>query len=184
MTPLRRLAQRFLGAVDRGYRRWHRLRPVGPVMYVGRTQYNGPERHFADGTTLRPGDFIGTMHFDNQRLATLANQSPSATGMHFARLVFPSLRRLGELLQTDEAFREIAVVQGMGWFHHGADLGVVNEPVPPGPRRLFLARYMRLLAWAFAPDDRRARSVRPEPTVTWITRGVLMARFARENRHG
>lgn len=184
MKPLRLLARRCLGTVDRAYRRWHRLRPVGPVMYIGRTRYRGPERHFADGTTLRPDDLIGTMHFDNQRLAALANDSPSATGLHFARLVFPSLRRLGDLLQTDEAFREVAVVQGVGWFHHGAELGVVNEPVPPGPRRRFLSWYLRLLVWTFAPDERRARSVRPEPTVTWITRGVLLTRFARERRHG
>lgn len=184
MKALRILAQRCLGAVDRVYRRWHHLRPVGPVMYVGRTRYRGPERRFADGATVRAGDFIGTMHFDNERLAALANHSPSATGLHFARLVFPSLRRLGELLQTDEAFREVAVVQGVGWFHHGTDLGVVIEPIPPGPRRRFLARYLRLLAWAFAPDERSARNVRPEPTVTWLTRDVLLTRFARESRHG
>lgn len=184
MKTVRALAQRCLGTVDHAYRRWHQLRPVGPVMYIGRTLYRGPERHFADGTTLRPGDYIGTMHFNNQRLAALANKSPSATGMHFARLVFPSLRRLGNLLQTDDDFREVAVVQGVGWFHHGMDLGVVIEPVPPGPRRRFLARYMGLLAWAFAPDERNARSTRREPTVTWITRDVLLTRFARESRHG
>lgn len=180
---LRTVAQRCLGTVDRVYRRWHRLRRVGPVMYIGRTRYRGPERQFPDGATLHPGDLIGTMHFDNERLAALANQSTSAIGLHFARLVFPSLRRLGDLLQTDEAFREVAVVQGVGWFHHGAELGVVNEPVPSGPRRLFLALYLRLLVWAFAPDEHRARSARPEPTVTWLTRGVLLTRFARESRH-
>lgn len=184
MKPLRRLARRCLVVVDRAYRRWHHLRPVGPVMYIGRTRYRGPERQFADGAILRSGDFIGTMHFDNQRLAALANDSPSATGMHFARLVFPSLRRLGDLLQTDEAFRDVAVVQGVGWFHHGTELGVVNEPLPPGPRRRFLARYLRLLVWAFAPNERSAHSVQPEPTVTWLTRHVLLTRFARESRHG
>ncbi len=184
MTLRRRLTQRTLGAVDRVYRRWHDLRPVGPVLYVGRTRYSGPERHFADGATLRPGDYIGTIHFNNQRLLGLANHSPSATGLHFARLLFPSLRRLGRLLQTDDSFREIVVMQGVGWFHHGLNLGVVVEPIPPGPRRRFLKRYLRLLAWAFAPDERSARCARPEPTVTWLTRDVLLNRFSRETRHG
>lgn len=183
MKLLRALAQHGLGAVDRVYRRWHRLQPVGPVLHVGRTRYRGPGREFADGATLRPGDFIGTMHFDNQRIAALAHHSRSATGMHFARLVFPSLRRLGELLENDEAFRDVVVMQGVGWFDHGTTLGIVNEPIPPGPRRRLLARYLGLMAWAFAPDQGSAGDARRDPTVTWITRGVLLTRFARESRH-
>jgi hypothetical protein len=184
MKPLRSVAQSCLKGVDRAYRRWHRLQPVGPVMYVGRTRYQGPARRFADGATLEPGDPIATIHFNNERLAALTNSSPSATGLHFARLVFPSLHRLGELLKSDEEFRDVAVVQGIGWFHHGGDLGVVNEPLPPGPRRILLARYLRLLVWAFAAEEHTARHARPEPTVTWLTRDVLLTRFARESRHG
>ncbi|HUG97969.1 MAG TPA: hypothetical protein VMQ83_02180 [Gammaproteobacteria bacterium] len=184
MNRLRLFARRILERVDRLYRRWHHLRPVGPLMFVGLTRYRGPARSFADGATLAPGDPLGTLHFDNARLAALGHDSPNATGLQFARQLFRSMRSLGELAMHDEEFRDVAVFQGIGWIRHGGELGLVHEPFPPGPRRRFLARYLRLLVWAFAADERTAAQVHPEPTVTWLTRDVLLERFARAGRHG
>lgn len=184
MTRLRLFVRRILARIDRLYRRWHRLRPVGSLMFVGRTRYHGPARRFADGATLAPGDWLGTLHFDNARLAALGGDSPNATGLQFARQLFRSMRSLGELATHDEDFRDVAVFQGIGWIRHGGELGLVHEPFPPGPRKRFLARYLRLLVWAFAADERTAAQAQPEPTVTWLTRGVLLERFARQDRHG
>jgi hypothetical protein len=184
VNQLRLLARRILERVDRVYRRWHRLRPVGPLMLVGLTRYSGPARRFPDGATLAPGDPLGTLHFDNARLAALSHDSPNATGLKFARQLFRSMRSLGELAMHDEDFRDVAVFQGIGWIRHGGELGLIHEPFPPGARRRFLARYLRLLVWAFAADERTAAQTHPEPTVTWLTRNVLLERFAREGRHG
>jgi len=184
VTRLRLFVRRILARIDRLYRRWHRLRPVGSLMFVGRTRYHGPARRFADGATLAPGDWLGTLHFDNARLAALGGDSPNATGLQFARQLFRSMRSLGELATHDEDFRDVAVFQGIGWIRHGGELGLVHEPFPPGPRKRFLARYLRLLVWAFAADERTAAQAQPEPTVTWLTRGVLLERFARQDRHG
>jgi peptidoglycan-N-acetylglucosamine deacetylase len=184
MKRARSLARTCLAGVDRLYRRWHRLRPVGPLMLVGRTRYRGPARRFADGATLEPGDPLGTLHFDNTRLAALGTGSATGTGLQFARQLFRSMRSLGELVTQDEDFRDIAVFRGIGWIRHGGDLGFLHEPLPPGPRQRFLARYLRLLVWAFAAEERTAERTRPEPTVTWLTRDVLLTNFTREGRHG
>jgi hypothetical protein len=184
MRRLRRFARVVLAGVDRLYQRWHHLRPVGPLMFVGRTRYQGPTRQFDGGTTLEPGDPLGTLHFDNARLAALEGGSPTATGLKFARQLFRSMRSLGELATQDEAFRDVAVFQGIGWIRHGTELGLIHEPYPPGPRQRFLARYLRLLVWAFAAEELTAQHTRPEPTVTWLTRDVLLSNFAREGRHG
>jgi hypothetical protein len=181
---LRSLVRRGLAGIDRDYQRRHQLTPVGPLLFVGRERYAGPARTFADGTRIEPGDLLGTLHFDNSRVAELETGAPTATGLRFARLMFQSLKRLGELATSDEAFRDIAVFRGIGWLRHGGDLGFENEPMPPGLRQRFLTRYLRLLVWAFAADERTARSSRPEPTVTWLTRSVLLTRFNRGSRHG
>jgi hypothetical protein len=180
----RAFARTVLTGIDRCYRRWHRLQPAGPLMLIGRTRYRGPSRRFADATTLEPGDVLGTLHFDNARLAALGAGSPTATGLQFARGLFRSMRSLGELVAHDEAFRGVAVFRGIGWIRHGAELGLVHEPYPPGPRQRFLAWYLRLLVWAFAAEEHTAEHTHPEPTVTWLTRNVLLTRFAREGRHG
>jgi hypothetical protein len=180
----RLVARRCLTGIDRLYRRLHRLQPVGPLMLIGLTRYRGPARRFDDGATLEPGDLVGTLHFDNARLAALETGTTSATGFQFARGLFRSMRSLRELVVRDEAFREVAVFQGIGWIRHGAELGFIHEPLPPGPRHRFVAWYLRLLVWAFAADEHTAEQTRPEPTVTWLTRDVLLDRFAREGRHG
>lgn len=184
MKRTRSLARTCLTAIDRLYRRMHHLRPAGPLMLVGTTRYRGPARRFPDGTALEPGDLLGTLHFDNARVAALETGTPTATGLQFARGLFRSMRSIGELVKNDAAFQDVAVFQGIGWIRHGGELGLIHEPFPPGPRQRWLAWYLHLLVWAFAAEEHTAAHTRPEPTVTWLTRDVLLARFARESRHG
>lgn len=184
MRPLRLLARRCLSAVDWLYRRLHGLRPVGSLLYIGQTRYQGPSRRFPDGTVLEPGDLLGTLHFDNAGIAALETGTTVATGLKFARQLLRSLRSLGEFVTRDETFRDVKVIQGVGWIRHGAEVGFIHEPYPSGWRQRFLACHLRLLVWAFAAEERTAKLSRPEVTVSWLTRNVLLTRFARESSRG
>jgi hypothetical protein len=183
MERLRRVVRHCLRAVDGIYHRWHRLQPVGPLLFVGCGRYDGPARRFADGTELRPGDLLGTLHFNNARIAALDAGTPAAIGLSFARLLFKSLRTLADLTRCDERFREVKVFRGIGWLRHGAHLGFINEPVPESRHLRFLAMHIGLLVWAFAPPKGTAIAASPEPTITWLTREALVKRFGNERNN-
>lgn len=180
MEYARRIVRLCLRAVDGLYHRWHRLQPVGPLLFVGHGRNSGLARHFADGTELRPGDALGILHFNNARIAALDAATPNAIGLGFARLLFESLRTLADLCRGDERFRDIKVFQGIGWLRHGEQVGFINEPVPEGGRKRFLQLHVGLLVWAFAPRKGTAIAASPEPTVNWLTRDALLKRFGSE----
>lgn len=183
MERLRRLVRGLLHGWDIVYHAMHRLLPVGPLLFVGRTRYRGPERQFADGTRLVPGDLIGTLHFNNARIAELDAATPNAIGLSFARLLFESLRALAQLSTRDPRLRDLPVFLGIGWLRHGERLGFIFEPFPESPRRRYLAAHIRLLVWAFAPSERMAAEARPEPVITWLPRKTLLNRFGGERKH-
>lgn len=176
---LRDVARGALRGVDEIYRRHHRLRPVGPVLFVGRTRYDGPARTFPDATPLQAGDLLGTLHFDNARIAALDAATPSAIAFSFVRLLLESLRTLAELAREGEPFADLAVFQGIGWLRHGDRVGFISEPFPEGRRKRYLAVHIGLLVWAFAPPASTAIAARPEPRVSWITRTTLIERFGK-----
>lgn len=182
MEWLRRSARVLLHAWDIGYHSLHRLLPVGPLLFVGRTRYRGPERQFADGTLLMPGELIGTLHFNNARIANLEAASPAAIGLKFARLLFESLRALAQLSARDPRFRNLPVYLGIGWLRHGEQIGFIIEKFPGGWRRRYLTAHIRLLVWAFAPSAQTAAEARPEPVVTWLPRTSLLKRFGGERK--
>jgi hypothetical protein len=182
MERLRRIARSARRRVDDLYRLRHGLQPVGPVLFVGRARYHGPARQFADGTQLRPGDVLGTLHFNNARIAELDAATPNAIASRFVRLVVVSLRSLAELAHEDGPFGDLAVFQGIGWWQHGERHGFIGEPFPEGGRKRFLAVHIGLLVWAFAPPASTAVAARPEPRISWITRDTLIRRYGSAGR--
>lgn len=182
MNGPRHVVRRLLILVDRLYRWRHRLCRVGPLLFAGRARYDGPSRRFADGTDLRTGDPLGTLHFDNARIAALDGSMPGATGLRFRRLLFASLRALAGLSAAGQPFHDVGVYRGLGWVRHGEKLGFVHEPAPGGWRNRCVTAHVRLLVWAFAPPGSTAMGARPELTVTWLTRRALLAGFGAE-RH-
>lgn len=179
---VRRIVRSALRGVDELYHRRHRLRPVGPVLFVGRAAYRGPARRFADGTELRPGDMLGTLHFNNARIAALEAATPNAVAVRFMRLLVESLRHLAELTQDGRPFGDLSVFQGIGWWRQGERHGFISEPFPEGGRKRFLAGHIGLLVWAFAPTVSTAIAARPEPRISWITRDTLLERYGRAAR--
>ncbi|MEZ2742457.1 glycosyltransferase [Paenalcaligenes hominis] len=177
---LRQIAQRCLGNVDKLYHRWHGLQPIGEVLYVGRTRYRGPAMTFADGTQLKPGDFMGTLHLNNARFPDLEADTSIQAALRFTRLMLASMRILAEQGHQNPHFSELTVYNAVSWLGpHGAKVGFQTQPVPPGPRKYLSSLYFRLLVWAFAPAQETRASANPEPTIYWLTREQLLQRFGR-----
>lgn len=178
---MRLITQRCLFRIDKLYHRWHGLQPVGEVLYVGRTRYRGPVMTFADGTQLKPGDLMGTLHFNNARFTRIEAQTSTQAAFRFARLMLESMRILAEQGRQDPLFSELTVYHAVSWLRpHGAQIGFLTQPVPPGPRKYFINMYFRLLVWAFAPAQETRDSASPEPTIYWLTREQLLQRFHKD----
>lgn len=175
---VRQITQSALRKVDDLYHRRHGLQPVGEVLYAGRARYHGPAREFADGTRLAPGDYIGTLHFNNARFPRIDADTATRAALRFMRLMLESLRILADRARRDAGFADLAVYHAVSWLPpHGQRIGFITEPFPDGPRRRMIAAYFRLLVWAFAPAEQTRASARPDPTVYWLTRKELQRRF-------
>lgn len=174
MKPLHRLAQKILGIVDAWYYRRHRLRTLGPVLYLGHARYSGPEIRFEDGTLLRDNDPIGRLHFNNASIAALGEGSMQRVGFKFAKLMRESLRHLAEAAHADPELRDVSVFQGLTWIPaHGEVVGFVSTPMPKSWRTRLLAGHFRLLMWVFAPAARIRARENAEPRLYWLTRAAL-----------
>lgn len=175
---VRQITQSALCKVDDRYHRRHGLQPIGEVLYAGRARYHGPAREFADGTRLTPGDFIGTLHFNNARFPRIEADTATRAALRFARLMLESMRILADRARQDAGFADLTVYHAVSWLPpHGQRIGFITEPFPDGPRKRLIAAYFRLLVWAFAPAEQTRVAARPDPTVYWLTRKELRRRF-------
>lgn len=173
MISPRSILRRALERIDAWYYRKHRLRTLGPVLFIGRDRYRGPELQFDDGTRLRDNDPIGRLHFNNASIAALGEGSMQRVGLRFARLMRQSLRDLAEFVDRDPEFRDVRVFQGVTWIPaHGEVVGFVSRPLPRSWKSLLLGGHFKLLMWAFAPA-KKIRSRAAQPRVYWLTREAL-----------
>lgn len=176
---MRRAALSCLRQVDALYRRWHALQPVGEMLYVGRTRYRGPVREFADGTRLAPGDWVGTLHFNNARIHELGAALGAQAAFRFARLLSESLHLLADLARHDPAFADLAAYHALTWLPpHGRQAGFITEPYPDGLRKRLRTAYFRLLVWTFAATEQTRTTARPDPIVYWLTQAQLLGKFS------
>lgn len=178
MQLFRAPIRRMLEAIDAWYYRRHRLYALGPVLYLGRDRYRGPDLDFDDGTSLRDKEPIGRLHFNNASIAALGEGSLHQTGLRFARVMRLSLLRLAECAHSNPEFQDVRVFQGVTWIpEHGKVVGFVSRPLPQGLRTLLLAAYFRLLLWAFAPAaltrQKFSQTGGAKPRVYWLTRTAL-----------
>jgi hypothetical protein len=174
MKVLHRLAQGVLGLIDAWYYRRYKLKSLGPVLFVGRAYYRGPELKFEDGTLLRDNDVIGRLHFNNASIAALGEGSMHRVGFRFAKLMRESLRKLAEAAHNDPAFADVRVFQGMTWIPpHGEVVGFVSTPMPKTWRTRLLSAHFKVLMWVFAPASRIRNREQAEPRLYWLTRAAL-----------
>jgi hypothetical protein len=174
MSLLHRFARRALGIVDAWYYRRYKLKTLGPVLFIGRARYRGPEIRFEDGTLLRDNDYIGRLHFNNASIAALGEGSLHHVGFRFARLMRESLRKLAEAAHSDPAFADVRVFQGTTWIPaHGEVVGFVSTPLPKTLKTRLLSLHFKMLMRVFAPSARIRSREHAEPRLYWLTREAL-----------
>lgn len=168
------IARKTLGWIDGWYYRRHRLRTLGPVLFLGHARYHGPVLRFDDGTVLQEDDPIGRLHFNNASIAALGEGSMHRVGFRFAKLMRESLRQLAEVAQADPELRDVRVFQGVTWIPaHGEVVGFVSTPMPKNWRTRFLTAHFRMLSWVFAPAAKIRGRGNTEPRLYWLTREAL-----------
>lgn len=177
-----RLAHCIFRRYDAVYCRVLRLRAIGPLLQVGCARYGGPTRVFSDGTTLRPGDRVGSLHFDNVRAAALHQaDKPRLGALRFARLLRTSLQDLAALALLDPDLRELEVYRSISWLRpHGRQFGFVVEPLDDGLRSRLLRTYFRFLLRTFLTSQ---PLVAPAPHVFWLTRHQLLQHFGNRKQN-
>lgn len=175
---LQELAVQCFRTWDQVYHRHHRLKPVGPMLFLGMQDYPGPDREFADGTSLRTADTLGILHFNNSRIATLGQGlSRHQAAWEFTRQLRASLEALAEWSATHEG-RSLRVYQGTTWMQpHGLKVGFAIEPLRPGWRTRWLRLHFRMLRLCFSPTALRTGRTVLEPRLFWITRAQLHQHF-------
>ena len=180
MDALRLLARKTLAVLDAWYYKRNRLHTLGPVLYLGRSRYRGPDLIFEDGTSLRDNEPVGRLHFNNTGIAALGEGSLHRTGLKFAKLMRLSLFKLAQCAQSDPSFNDISVFEGVTWIpEHGKGVGFVSKPLPRSLRRLLLAAHFRLLLWAFAPAAQTRAAGFAEPRRYWLTKAALANNLAK-----
>jgi hypothetical protein len=177
--------RRVVVVYDRAYRWIHGLdhpeAEVGPVLRV-EVRRGRAARVLPDGTVLRPGDRIGALHLNNERLAKIHidGRSPRAVGFEFRRQFMASLRALAARACPGGPLDDVLAFSVTTIFYNGMGgrLGFVAEPgAPVWPRAV--AAYQRALLASIHPAGtlrlsgtayRRARRL-------WITRPTLLALY-------
>jgi hypothetical protein len=168
---------------ERAYRRIYRLHAVGELIHLGRARYEGPGRVLADCTRINPGDMLGILHFDNQRLAAIERRpdSPRHRAFVFLRLLRDSLTALAQRVRVDPELKDLASFRGVTWMPgRGRHLGFETEPLPKGLRSSLMRLHFRLILRAFYPETAIQRA--QQPYIYWLTRRQLMERFGREDQ--
>ena len=182
MDWIRYTVRRTLQRIDVRYQRANALRPIGPVLFLGRAVYGGPDMRFRDGTALAPGDIVGMLHFNNERFTKLESRSSTIAALGFARLMLESMRALADRAVHDPALGDLQVFHAVSWLPaHGHKVGFVTQPLPDGFRKQLLSAWFRLLVWAFAPAQ-ESRAARPDPHFYWLTRSTLLERFPTDGK--
>lgn len=143
-----------------------------------------------DGTAIRPGDRVGVLHINNERVIQLHIQAltPMALGLEFRRRLFASLETLATLSRPDGILHDVVAFTAVTILHHilhhgaaRAGFEIEKDAVAFAP---LAAAYQRALLAALHPAGRsrlvRMAAARSERL--WISRERLLALYLAPGR--
>ena len=169
---------------DRAYRLCRRLdtpsSEVGSTLLIEFRHAHRPIR-LGDGTTIAPGDRIGVLHLNNDRVRALHvnGVSPMAVGVDFRRELIASLRALALLASPGGRAADAVAFAATTIFHHGLPrLGFDRDAVPPACPYLTTAYQRALLAVLHpAGAHRLLRLANTRAERLWLSRARLVALY-------
>jgi hypothetical protein len=187
VTPVGFPGHRYRWAVtgyDRVYRFLRRLdtpaSEVGPALRI-ELRRNYRTRRLSDATVVRPGDRIGVIHLNNERVAALASDglSPLALGIRFRRQFDVSLRMLARLAADGGPLALVRAFSATTIFYRGLTrLGFEADPRALRSPRLVASCQRALLASLKPGGVLRLRHLTHHRAQRlWISRDALLTRY-------
>jgi hypothetical protein len=170
----------LLDAYDLLYRRYWRTEPIGFVLALDRRVWRGPERRFADGTVVHPGEMIGELHLQNRRVLALHARAthPLAVGLAFRRELIASLRALALHAARDPAVGGLPAFHARTILTAGAErVGFVLDDGVEGDGPLRAFHFHLMLCRYHTAGFRRWPEVPLRVRALWLTSTELGRRY-------
>jgi len=170
---------------DAAYRWLHRLEDLpterGTILRIGVARYRGRRVALRDGTVVRTGDVIGTLHFHNEAVAAIHDGKLDSvrSGILILRAYERSLKTLARLSEDHPRYRRMKALSATTIFHQGVEkLGFEIFPLPSWPAGWIVSAYERFLLARFHPLGRRRKSQKKfEARTIWASAKEIRRRY-------
>lgn len=187
--PLKKVIVKLWMIYEKGFHILFRLRPVGQGHFFNYRirKYSGPPLDLSDKQTLRSGDKIMEIHFENQMLFDLGMNSKSTLqiGIRIIREMEHALPEMARELAKAPKGNEVKALYGVSMIHRGAEsLGYRTFELPRGFFAWTTNIYLRILIRVIHPSGNqrvRDRGETMNPRMLIMPRDVLLG-WADESR--
>ncbi|TVY09172.1 polysaccharide deacetylase family protein [Paenibacillus cremeus] len=134
------------------------IRHANPPFFLYRVRrYLGGDLELADQSTLRRGDQVMELHFNNAMLVRLVSESRSLVqvAVQMLQMVRQALPYMAEILAQDPRYSEVKAIYGITMIHRGAErLGFTVMNLPEGWFSTLTRMYLRAQLSAIHPEGR------------------------------
>ncbi|WP_276356363.1 polysaccharide deacetylase family protein [Cohnella caldifontis] len=175
---------------ERAFHVLFRLRPIGDgSKYNYRIRkYGGPEIRLTDGSSLRRGDSVLELHFDNEMLFNMGMNARSAvhTAIQLIRDMEKGLPEIARTLENAPGGENVKALYGVSMIHRGAEsMGFQVYDLPKGLFAWSSNLYLKFLLSVIHPEG--GKRVREHgdtlsPRIILMERGDLLAWKDRSGR--
>jgi hypothetical protein len=153
----------------------------GTVLRIGVARHRGRPVTLRDGTVVRAGDVVGTIHFHNEAVAAIHDGKPDAvrSGILILRGYERSLRALARLSEDHPRYQNIKALTALTIFHQGIErFGFETHTLPSGPMSRIVSAYQRFLLARFHPlGTQRGRRKKLEARAIWVSTREIRRRY-------
>ncbi|RED65628.1 polysaccharide deacetylase family protein [Cohnella lupini] len=181
--PLKKLVVSLWMLYEKGFHIAFRLRPIGEGHFFNYRirRYSGPPLDLQGDQTLRSGDRIMEIHFENQMLFDLGMNSKSTLqiGIRIIREMQNALPDMARELAKAPHGDEVKALYGVSMIHRGADsLGYETFELPRGLFSWMTNIYLRILIRVIHPAGNqrvRDKGDSMNPRMLIMTREMLLS---------
>lgn len=180
--PFKRAIVRLWMLYEKLFHVVFRLRPIGDGKSINYRirKYTGPALALQNGETLRAGDAIMELHFENQMLyeTGLRARTPLQIGLKIVREMENGLPLLAKELDTLPGGERVKALYGITMIYQGSiRLGFENFHMPRGLFSWMTRNYLKLLIRVIHPrgnDKVRDKEQALNPRILVMPRDVLL----------
>lgn len=150
------------------------------LLRLTRKQYKGSNLYSQDGQlVIKPGDWVGEIHFDNTRFLRKATDS-HGLGIQTLHDMKESLSELAIFISQKHEYEEIKAFMGLTLINRGAKgLGFHIEEVPHTVSIRGIALLQRMILRVYHPrgKTRAMKERRNQPKLLWISKEELLEKW-------